>query len=121
MRYNSKWTVEFYSKKVYEEILAWSPGLVAKFLKIADLLENHGPFVLGMPRIKNLGEGLFELRLKDHQGNARALFCLLTEQHVVILHGFLKKMMKIPKQDMHLGLKRMREVKNESKTVVRSI
>lgn len=121
MSYNLKWSVEFYSKKVYDEILAWPPGLVAKFLKTAELLENHGPFALGMPRIKNLGEGLFEVRQKDHQGNARALFCLLSGQRVIVLHGFLKKMMKIPKQDMELGLKRMRKVKNEQKTIARTI
>ena len=57
------WTISFYSRRVEDEILALSSGLVARFVRYAERMEIHGPD-LGMPHTRAMGGGLFELRIK---------------------------------------------------------
>ncbi len=107
------WKVEFYSGKIRSAILAWSPGMLSKFLWIVDEVECHGPLDVGMPHIKPLGKGLFEIRVKSSEGIARAIFCILNQKLVLVLSEFIKKTQKTPPGELTLALKRMNEVKNE--------
>jgi len=66
---------------------------------------------LGMPHTKAMGSGLFELRLKGAEGIARVFYCTVIDRKVVMLHSFVKKTDKTPKQDLNLAIKRMNEVK----------
>jgi phage-related protein len=57
-----------------------------------------------------LGHGLWEVRCDlDSNRIARVIFCIGRGQ-MVLLHGFIKKTQKAPKQDVDLALKRKREV-----------
>lgn len=61
---------------------------------------------IGMPTCKPLGKGLYEVRSNLSSNRiARVIFCIY-EGQMVLLHGFIKKTQKTPKQDLDLALNR---------------
>ncbi len=65
---------------------------------------------IGMPTCRPLGSGLYEVRTNLPQGRiARVLFCI-HESQMVLLHGFIKKTQKTPKQDLDLAKQRKRKL-----------
>jgi len=65
---------------------------------------------LGMPLVRSLGGGLWEVR-SDLPGNrtARLLLCF-HKAILIVLRGFIKKTQKTPEADLELARRRMREV-----------
>ena len=78
-------------------------------------MEIYGPD-LGMPHTRALGGGLFELRLKAAEGIARVFYCTLVGRRIVMLHQFTKKSEKIPKRELNIARKRMKEVTDAEKS-----
>lgn len=74
-------------------------------------MELFGPD-LGMPHTRAMGSGLFELRLKAAEGIARVFYCTLVGKRIVMLHHFIKKSEKTPRNELEKALRRMNEVKN---------
>jgi phage-related protein len=105
------WTITFYSTRVERETLALPPGILASFLRIAELIEEFGPD-LGRPHTAPLGQGLFEIRAKGREGIARSVFCTAKDQEIVVLITVMKKGNKIPKRQMDTARKRMKEVQD---------
>ena len=105
------WTITFYSTRVERETLALPPGILASFLRIAELIEEFGPD-LGRPHTAPLGQGLFEIRAKGREGIARSVFCTAKDQGIVVLITVIKKRNKIPKRQMDTARKRMKEVQD---------
>jgi phage-related protein len=66
---------------------------------------------LGMPLVRNLEPGLWEVRINLPHGIARILFTTAGKV-MVLLHGFIKKAQQTPKQDLELARKRMKEVRH---------
>ena len=65
---------------------------------------------IGMPLVRPLGRGLWEVRSRIGDGQiARVLFCV-DEGEMVLLHGFVKKSEKTPKKDIDLALGRKKEM-----------
>lgn len=63
---------------------------------------------VGMPLVRSLGRNIWEVRsCLPHGRIARVLFCVHGEC-MVLLHGFMKKTQKTPKQDIDLAIKRMK-------------
>ncbi len=62
------------------------------------------------PHSKNIGEGLFELRVKSR----RILYCFKPGRVIVLLHAFTKKTQKIPGREIQVARKRKEEVEDES-------
>ena len=60
---------------------------------------------LGMPLVRSLGDGLWELRSNLPNRIARCLF-YVPHRRIVLLHGFIKKTQKTPAEDKALALKR---------------
>ena len=60
---------------------------------------------MGMPLVRSLGSGLWEVRSRLPKRIARTLF-YVSETQLVLLHGFIKKTQKLPKEDRALALKR---------------
>ena len=60
----------YYNIRLEEEILNLPDTLLAKYLRMADVMQEFGPN-LGMPHTCAIGNGLFELRLKGKEGIAR--------------------------------------------------
>jgi len=108
-----RWKVDFYSTQVENHIQKWPVRIKAKFVRIIELIEKHGPDEIGMPHIKPLGRGLFEIRAKSDEGLGRAPFCMIKGKIVIVLSGFIKKTQKTPLGEMELARKRMKEVKND--------
>jgi phage-related protein len=75
-----------------------------------DMMEVLGPN-LGKPHTSSFGDGLFEIRAKGKEGIGRSLFCLEVDEEIIILHSFVKKSQKIPKKELEIARKRLRELK----------
>jgi len=68
---------------------------------------------LQMPLSKplfNLHKGLHELRLKDRNGQVRIFYFIKKGEAIYLLHAFRKKTQELPKKEMDLVLKRIKEV-----------
>jgi len=65
---------------------------------------------LGMPLVRHLGDGLWEVRTRLDNRIARVLF-VLSGSKMVLLHGFIKKQQTTPKPDIDLAKERMKELK----------
>ncbi|MGO8758287.1 MAG: type II toxin-antitoxin system RelE/ParE family toxin [Terracidiphilus sp.] len=74
-----------------------------------DIKDLEYSWPVGMPLVRFLGRGLWEVRSNLPGGRiARILFCI-DRGRLVLLHGFMKKTQKTPKTEIDLALKRMRE------------
>ena len=66
---------------------------------------------IGMPVCRPLGKGLYEVRSHiSHKRIARVIFSII-DNHMILLHGFIKKTQKTPKEEIALALKRVKETK----------
>lgn len=75
-----------------------------------DLRDLEFSWPIGLPLCKSLGHGLWEVRSALSHGKiGRVIFCNYAGA-AILLHSFIKKTQKIPKRDMDLALKRMRDV-----------
>src|SRR5687768_8374219 len=64
---------------------------------------------IGMPVVRKLKPGLWEVRSTIPEGIARVLFTVVGAD-MVLLHGFVKKTQVAPKADLALAVLRMKEV-----------
>jgi phage-related protein len=67
---------------------------------------------LGMPLVRSLGDGLWELRSSIPQGIARVIF-LVSDDILVPLSGFIKKTGRIPKRELSLARKRAADLRGK--------
>jgi len=75
-----------------------------------DLLRAQWRWPAGMPLCRPLGKGLWEIRTDlPTKRTARVLLCLYRE-HLVALHGFIKKTRATPYDDLALAQRRQREL-----------
>ena len=65
---------------------------------------------LGMPLVRKLTSGIWEVRTQLDNKISRVLFTIY-DDHCVLLHGFIKKTQKTPKQDLDLAIRRMKQIK----------
>jgi phage-related protein len=103
------WRIEYYNTTIEQAILDLPPGLLARYLRLADLMIEFGPN-LGMPHTRAMGEGLFELRVQGREGIARVFYCTVVQRRVIMLHVFIKKSQKTPKRELDIAKRRLREV-----------
>src|ERR1051326_4759301 len=77
-----------------------------------DLMRVQYRWPVGMPLCRSLGEGLWEVRSSLPSNRiARVLFSI-EQEHIVVLHGFVKKSQKTPADDLALARKRKKEFEN---------
>ena len=103
------YSVEYFNRRVLEEIESWPVGILADYARLVELLMEFGPCSrchIPAP----LGDGLFELRPRGSEGIGRAVYCFLTGRRVVVLHAFVKKTQATPESDLVIARKRMKEV-----------
>jgi phage-related protein len=75
-----------------------------------DLRRVQFGWPIGMPLVKSLGHGLWELRTSlPSKREARIVFCV-NEHTIVVLNGFIKKTQKTPISELNLALKRMKDL-----------
>jgi phage-related protein len=73
-----------------------------------DIWKVQPEWPLGMPHVRSLGKGLYEVRSNLAAGIARVIFTIKGED-IVLLHGFIKKTQKMPLEALALAEKRKRD------------
>ena len=75
-----------------------------------DLLRAQWRWPVGMPLCRPMGSGLWEIRTDlPAKRTARVLLCPYRE-HLVALHGFIKKTRATPDEDLAIARKRQKEL-----------
>ncbi|HHU06857.1 MAG TPA: type II toxin-antitoxin system RelE/ParE family toxin [Clostridiaceae bacterium] len=106
---------------VEEWINKQSVKVQAKMLRYMDHLETYwdqGPFRF----VRNLGDGLYEIKAEIDNAWPRIVYYYYDKDHIIYLHGFLKKQNKTPRKEVNTANSRRndyicrREKKNETKT-----
>lgn len=94
-----------------EPVLDWLKSLPSDSRKAIgeDLKTVQFGWPLGMPLVRKMDTGLWEVRCTIDAGIARVLFTTVGPV-MVLLHGFVKKTAKTPAYDLKLALRRMKEV-----------
>jgi len=101
-------TVIFYkSESGNEPVREWLENSPRSDRKIVgeDIMTVQLGFPLGMPSVRKLDVGLWEVRSKLGNRIARVLFTI-EKDVMVLLHGFIKKSEKTPASDLNLAKKR---------------
>ncbi len=80
----------------------------AKLARQIDLLAAYGP-ELGMPHVKPLKAGLYELQVRGDQ-EVRVLYVYATGNDIYLLHAFQKKSQTTPKRELDIARQRQTEI-----------
>jgi phage-related protein len=99
------WTVVLHPQ-AEPELLALPSDMQARFLRIAELVEEMGPQRVGLPHIRPLESKLWEMRMQGRDGISRALYAAVQGRQLLVLHVFLKKTQTTPRRAIELALKR---------------
>ena len=67
---------------------------------------------LGMPLVRKLEPGLWEIRSNLPSGIARIVFTI-QDNAMILLHGFIKKSRKTPLDDLRLARQRLGQLQGE--------
>ena len=92
------------------ELGALAQDVRARFLRIAELIERHGPSAVREPYVKQLEGKLWEMRMKGKDGVARAIYITARGERVVVVHVFVKKTQKTPMNALDTARARAKEV-----------
>jgi phage-related protein len=75
-----------------------------------DLLRAQWRWPIGMPLCRPMGNGLWEVRTDLPTKRAARVFLCPYREHLVALHGFIKKTRATPAQDLALARTRQKEL-----------
>ena len=95
-----------------EPVREWLLGLDREDRRIIgeDIATVEFGYPIGMPVCRNLGNGLYEVRSSISDGRIARVIFVVKRGYMVLLHGFIKKTQKTPKQDIDLASTRAREL-----------
>lgn len=105
--------VRFYaSASGSEPVREWLLGLRKADRKVVgfDVKTAQYGWPLGMPLIRKLEPGLWEVRSRVSDGMARVLFTV-DGQTMVLLHAFVKKSQKTPATEMKTARQRLSDLR----------
>lgn len=92
-------TTDHGKKPTEEFLLSLDEKMRVKVLRNMQHLQIHGPR-LREPYSKPLGDGIFELRTQASGNITRVLYFFYVGHRIVVTHGFIKKTMKTPLQEI---------------------
>ena len=104
--------VRFYRTDTgYEPVREWLRSLEKYEKKLIgeDIKAVQLGWPIGMPVVKKLDRGLWEVRTNLRDKISRVLFTFV-EGNIVLLHGLIKKSWKVPREDMSLARSRLSEI-----------
>ena len=78
-----------------------------KMLHLFELLEVYGS-QLGMPHAKQLGSGIYELRVRGKE--EIRVFYGFKQKTIYLLHAFKKQTQKTPRKELETALNRLTEI-----------
>ena len=102
----SNWTVTLHAL-AEPELLVLPADMRARFLHIAEMLEDLGPQRAGLPHIRPLESKLWEMRMQGRDGIARAVYVAIQDRRLLVLHVFVKKTQTTPRSVITTALKRL--------------
>ena len=105
-----RWSVETLNTAVDAEIEALPPSLRARLLRLLETIEALGLEKMREPHVKHIDGKLWELRARAADGIARGLYVTATGRRLVVLHVFLKKSQKTPRNALNIARERMKQV-----------
>ena len=82
----------------------------ARFVHIAELLEDFGPQRVGLPHIRPLEDKLWEMRMQGRDGIARAVYAAVQGRRLLVLHVFIKKTQATPRRALTTARKRLEDI-----------
>lgn len=82
----------------------------ARKIIVFDIKTVQYGWPLGMPLVRSLGNGLWEIRSDLRNQIARTIF-MVDDGKIVLLHGLIKKTPKTPKADLDLACKRAKNIR----------
>lgn len=94
-----------------EPVREWLSELGRPTLRVigADLRTIQFGWPLGMPLVRKLEPGLWEMRSNVDAGIVRVLFTIAGSE-AVLVHGFIKKSQALPQDAITLARRRMKEI-----------
>ncbi|HSW88304.1 MAG TPA: type II toxin-antitoxin system RelE/ParE family toxin [Candidatus Saccharimonadales bacterium] len=108
-----KTRIQYYVAKngenpVKEFIDSLSKQQKAKIFRIFLTIEEYGLLTI-LPHTKKLsGTSLWEIRILG-KDNIRILYVTVTNKHVLVLHGFIKKKQKTPQKEITIATIRYKD------------
>jgi len=102
------WTVEYFKKDngrcpTDDFLKDLSPKKDQPYILNAfKQLEEHGNN-LRRPHVENLGDDIYELRVKTINGQFRFLYFFFVGNTIVVTHGFKKKTERVPEPEKKLA------------------
>ena len=88
-------------------MLALPEDMRARFLRIADMLQEFGPHQVGLPHVRPLEGKLWEMRMQGRDGIARAVYVAMHGRRLLVLHVFVKKTQTTPRKALDTARKRL--------------
>ena len=97
-----------------EPVRKWLKSLddEQRFIIGTDIKKVQYRWPLGLPLVKNIGEGLWEVRSSLPNTIARVIF-IISKQKMILLHGFIKKTQKTPLQDFNISKMRAKNYEED--------
>jgi phage-related protein len=97
-----------------EPVREWLKALPAEDRRIIgnDLKTAQYGWPLGMPLIRKVEAGLWEVRTRLQDRIVRVIFTVEGDT-MVLLHGLIKKSEKLPLQDLRLARQRLQSLRRE--------
>ena len=89
------------------ELKALPNDMQARFVHIAELLQDFGPQRVGLPHIRPLEGKLWEMRMQGRDGIARAVYAAIQGRRLLVLHVFVKKTQTTPRSALEAARKRL--------------
>ena len=110
-----KLTVRFFASGAGREpVREWLRSLAGLERKTIgdDIRTVQFGWPLGMPLVRKLEDDLWEVRSELSSGIARILFTI-ERGEAVLLHGFVKKSQKTPKEELNAARKRLQLIQRK--------
>ena len=107
-------SVRFYASfNGREPVREWLKAMASEDRKAVgtDIKTVQYAWPLGMPLVRKMEGGLWEVRSNIPGGSVRVLFTVIGTD-MVLLHGFEKTSAKTPKADLATALTRLRELQS---------
>lgn len=105
--------IRFYATEIgAEPVREWLKLLPAVDRKVIgeDMKTVQFGWPLGMPLVRSMGSGIWEVRIRLENRIARVLF-VLDGSTMVLLHGFIKKTQTTSQPDLDLAKDRLKQLR----------
>lgn len=109
MEINKKITAEFFkTEQSNEPVRDFLKSLESEDKKSvgADIMAVEMSWPIGYPRVRKLDTDLWEVRTNISDNRICRVLFTISGKKMILLHGFIKKSQKTPKDDLDLGKKR---------------